>query len=147
MACLYRPLFRLVEGRAGERLRSSGKAPLSMVRSRRLELPRDLSHSDLNAARLPVPPRPHGSRRAGSSPCLTRGGNGIPNLGGPDKRHERLGFSMDWQIARGLVDYEEAVAAMADRAARIRAGAAEELVWLLEHPPLYTAGTSADPAD
>ena len=54
---------------------------------------------------------------------------------------------MDWQIARGLVGYEEAVAAMADRAARIRAGTAAELVWLLEHPPLYTAGTSADPAD
>jgi lipoyl(octanoyl) transferase len=50
---------------------------------------------------------------------------------------------MDWQIARGLVGYDEAVAAMADRAARIRAGTAAELVWLLEHPPLYTAGTSA----
>jgi lipoyl(octanoyl) transferase len=54
---------------------------------------------------------------------------------------------MDWQVASALVGYEEAVAAMEARAARIRAGTAGELVWLLEHPPLYTAGTSARPED
>jgi lipoyl(octanoyl) transferase len=45
------------------------------------------------------------------------------------------------------VPYEEAVAAMERRAADIATGRASELVWLLEHPPLYTAGTSASPAD
>ena len=46
-----------------------------------------------------------------------------------------------------LVPYEEALAFMEERAAAIRAGTARECVWLLEHPPLFTAGTSADPAE
>ena len=45
------------------------------------------------------------------------------------------------------MDYPAALAAMQDRAAAIRAGMAAETVWLLEHPPLYTAGTSAQPGD
>lgn len=52
-----------------------------------------------------------------------------------------------WSHAQALVPYEEAVAAMERRVAAIRSGEAEELVWLLEHPPLYTAGTSSEPAD
>jgi lipoyl(octanoyl) transferase len=54
---------------------------------------------------------------------------------------------MEWQISASLVAYEAAVAAMEERVAAIRDGTAPDLVWLLEHPPLYTAGTSADPAD
>jgi lipoyl(octanoyl) transferase len=50
----------------------------------------------------------------------------------------------EWRTAEGLVAYEDAVATMEARAAAIRAGTAPELVWLVEHPPLYTAGTSAD---
>jgi lipoyl(octanoyl) transferase len=49
----------------------------------------------------------------------------------------------EWRVSDGLVDYEAAVAAMTARAAAIARGEASELVWLLEHPPLYTAGTSA----
>jgi lipoyl(octanoyl) transferase len=52
----------------------------------------------------------------------------------------------DWMRTGGLVGYPDAVAAMERRVAEIRAGAAE-LVWLVEHPPLYTAGTSARDAD
>ena len=52
-----------------------------------------------------------------------------------------------WRLSDGPVGYEEAVSFMQGRAAEIRAGTAPETVWLLEHPPLYTAGTSADPAD
>jgi lipoyl(octanoyl) transferase len=52
-----------------------------------------------------------------------------------------------WRITPGLTDYEEAVAAMRARADDIRAGTAGEEVWLVEHPPLYTAGTSARPED
>ena len=53
----------------------------------------------------------------------------------------------EWRTAEGPVDYARAVADMEDRAAAIAAGAARERVWMLEHPPVYTAGTSADPAD
>src|SRR5260370_42339834 len=61
-----------------------------------------------------------------------------------------MGFQMgtetggiEWRVSEAAVDYRAAVAAMEVRVAAIRAGAANELVWLLEHPSLYTAGTSA----
>jgi lipoyl(octanoyl) transferase len=54
---------------------------------------------------------------------------------------------IEWKVSDAPVAYPEALAAMEARAAAIRAGAASELVWLLEHPPLFTAGTSADPAE
>ena len=49
----------------------------------------------------------------------------------------------EWRIEGGLTPYPEAIAAMAARVGAIRAGSARERVWLVEHPPLYTAGTSA----
>ena len=51
----------------------------------------------------------------------------------------------EWVVTDGLTPYPEALAAMEARVAAIRAGEAEELVWLVEHPPTYTAGTSATP--
>jgi lipoyl(octanoyl) transferase len=54
---------------------------------------------------------------------------------------------VEWSIADSPVDYASAVATMEARAAAIAAGDAPELVWLVEHPPLYTAGTSAKSAD
>jgi len=54
---------------------------------------------------------------------------------------------VEWQVESDLVPYPEALADMETRAAAIHAGTAGERVWLLEHPPLYTAGTSADPAE
>ena len=54
---------------------------------------------------------------------------------------------VEWKISDRPVAYGEAVRAMERRVAQIRAGRAPELVWLLEHPPLYTAGTSARPED
>ena len=54
---------------------------------------------------------------------------------------------VDWIIAPGLVDYEHAVTAMEARVAAISKGTAKECVWLVEHPALYTAGTSANPSD
>jgi lipoyl(octanoyl) transferase len=53
----------------------------------------------------------------------------------------------EWRISDGLVPYDEALATMEARVADIRAGRAGELIWLLEHPPLYTAGTSSKPQD
>jgi lipoyl(octanoyl) transferase len=53
----------------------------------------------------------------------------------------------DWKISDGLVPYPEALSLMEDRAAQIADGRAREMVWLLEHPPIYTAGTSANEAD
>ncbi len=54
---------------------------------------------------------------------------------------------VDWTVSPGLTPYPEAVAAMEARVAQIAAGEAAEQVWLLEHPPLYTAGTSARDTD
>lgn len=53
----------------------------------------------------------------------------------------------EWRTEPGLLAYPEAVATMQARVAAIRAGTAPERVWLVEHPPLYTAGTSAAPCD
>lgn len=55
--------------------------------------------------------------------------------------------TIGWAVSPGLTDYNAAVAAMEARAAAIAAGEAGELVWLLEHPPLYTAGVSAKQSD
>ncbi|MGA0601142.1 lipoyl(octanoyl) transferase LipB [Caulobacter sp. KR2-114] len=57
------------------------------------------------------------------------------------------GRPVEWKVSSGLVDYPEAVAAMEARAEAIAEGRAGELVWLLEHPPLYTGGVSAKPQD
>src|SRR5690606_41460412 len=54
---------------------------------------------------------------------------------------------VEWRTSEGLVPYEEALAFMEARVAAIAAGEADEMVWLLEHPPLYTAGTSARAED
>jgi lipoyl(octanoyl) transferase len=54
---------------------------------------------------------------------------------------------IEWRASEGLVPYAEALAFMESRAAAIREGAERECVWLLEHPPLFSAGTSADPAE
>ncbi|MGX1746644.1 MULTISPECIES: lipoyl(octanoyl) transferase LipB [unclassified Brevundimonas] len=57
------------------------------------------------------------------------------------------GRPVEWALSSGYVDYPAAEAAMEARVAAIAAGEAEELVWLLEHPPLYTAGVSAKDDD
>ena len=54
---------------------------------------------------------------------------------------------VDWKTSDTPVPYPEALAEMEARAAAISDGTANELVWLLEHPPIYTAGTSAQPSD
>lgn len=55
--------------------------------------------------------------------------------------------NIEWRTSEQLVPYEQALAAMEQRAASIREGNASECIWLLEHPPLFTAGTSADPVE
>lgn len=60
---------------------------------------------------------------------------------------EPVRLPLEWRISAGLVDYPTALAEMEARAAAIHAGTAPEQVWLLEHPALYTAGTSAKPED
>ncbi len=58
-----------------------------------------------------------------------------------------FGDDTEWRVSDGLTPYPDALAEMEARAAAVRAGTANELVWLLQHPPLFTAGTSADPAE
>jgi lipoyl(octanoyl) transferase len=60
----------------------------------------------------------------------------------PEKKH-----LPEWTVLPGLSPYEPTIAAMEARAAEIADGQAPEAIWLLEHPPLYTAGTSARPED
>lgn len=55
--------------------------------------------------------------------------------------------ALEWRISDDAIAYEDALAFMESRVADIHAGRAPETVWLLEHPPLYTAGTSADEAE
>jgi lipoyl(octanoyl) transferase len=65
-----------------------------------------------------------------------------------EARFRRMdGAAVEWAVSNRPIGYAEAVAFMEARAAAIAAGDAAELVWLLEHPPLYTAGISAKPAD
>jgi lipoyl(octanoyl) transferase len=64
-----------------------------------------------------------------------------PRLGRPDAR------ACEWAVSSAPVGYVEAVAAMEARAEAIADGRAGELIWLLEHPPLYTAGVTAKPDD
>lgn len=54
---------------------------------------------------------------------------------------------MEWRVSPGLIPYEEAITLMEERVDGIFNGSAEEMVWLLEHPPLYTAGSSAKKKD
>ncbi|WP_350334661.1 lipoyl(octanoyl) transferase LipB [Coralliovum pocilloporae] len=61
------------------------------------------------------------------------------------RRQEEM--PVDWVVSDGLTDYPDAVEEMERRVADIAAGHCAERVWLLEHPPLYTAGTSADDSD
>lgn len=57
------------------------------------------------------------------------------------------GLDIEWRVTPGLTDYATALAEMERRAAAVAAGTERELIWLLEHPPVYTAGTSADSAE
>lgn len=65
----------------------------------------------------------------------------------PESLQMQRAPAIEWQNAPGLLPYGEAVEAMEARVAAIRADDAPELVWLIEHPPLYTAGTSAKAGD
>ncbi len=54
---------------------------------------------------------------------------------------------VEWRTSRALIPYPDALAVMNERIAAIASGSANECIWLLEHPPLYTAGTSAEPVE
>lgn len=64
-----------------------------------------------------------------------------------DSTPSPLPGTLDWRVEDGLLPYPQALAAMRARADAIRTGQAGEQVWLVEHPPLYTAGTSAKHGD
>jgi lipoyl(octanoyl) transferase len=66
---------------------------------------------------------------------------------GRDMGKTDMTAGVDWDVADRLVDYPDALAAMTGRVAGIADNTASEQIWLLEHPPLYTAGTSANPAE
>ena len=80
--------------------------------------------------------RNHGQRRVNVRDDLTI-----------DFRPDARSPKVEWAISDGSTPYADALAEMERLAAAIAAGTAAERVWLVEHPPLYTAGTSAKPAD
>ena len=120
-----------------------------------------LRNSDLNAARLPIPPHPHDPASGAGylakdaardkRICVAGGLFLRPVTLHPDRPRAILRGKEpampEWTILPGLSPYAETLAAMEARAAAIAEGRAGEAVWLVEHPPLYTAGTSARPAD
>jgi lipoyl(octanoyl) transferase len=65
----------------------------------------------------------------------------------PQGEAPQAAIGLEWRRSHGLVDYARATAEMESRVAALHEGRGSELVWLLEHPPLLTAGTSARPAD
>jgi lipoyl(octanoyl) transferase len=73
--------------------------------------------------------------------------HGLSATAAPLKLRRADGYPAGWAVSPGRVAYPAAVQAMQARAEAIAAGRAGELVWLLEHPPLYTAGVSAKPQD
>lgn len=81
---------------------------------------------------------------------MVRGGSNrnpaLPLLS-PKGMARSMDSNVEWRVSEGLTPYPAALAEMEARAAAVRAGEARELVWLLEHEPLFTAGTSADPAE
>lgn len=87
-------------------------------------------------------PRPRGAAAVNArARFATPDAVSAPGVAGPGRR------AVEWSVAPAPVPYPQALAAMEARVAAIRAGRAAERVWLLEHPPLYTAGTSARPEE
>ena len=71
-----------------------------------------------------------------------------PNTGSPyPNQPTPLPLPLEWRVSPGLVDYDTALTEMETRAHAIRQGSAGELIWLLEHPPVFTAGSSAREED
>jgi lipoyl(octanoyl) transferase len=70
-----------------------------------------------------------------------------PGCTGPEKLRREDARPAAWIISEGLTSYPDALATMKARAGAIAAGEAEEAIWLVEHPPLYTSGTSAVASD
>lgn len=76
-----------------------------------------------------------------------RQNNELDHFPDPTGSANALTAAVDWEVSASPIAYPDAVARMTARAAAIAQGSARELVWLLEHPSIYTAGTSADPAE
>ena len=118
-----------------------------MVRTRGLEPPRANAHNDLNVARLPVPPRALRFRLwlgvISQSAIVQQMSKHLPPYS------TLIGSKSNIALFRSdvPVPYPEAIAWMEQQVAGIATGSAEEALWFLEHPPLYTAGTSAKQSD
>ncbi len=75
-------------------------------------------------------------------------GDGNALAGNAKRRHVApMIDGVEWRVSPGLTPFADSLAEMEARVAAIRAGTAPELAWLVEHPPIFTAGTSADPAE
>ena len=128
-----------------------------MVRSRRLELPRPFGHQHLKLARLPfrhdrtseMPDPPSGEGLPSTGPGGYQIGPVVASAPAPLRMawNNKPLDDLEWTVREGRSDYAATLAEMEARADAIRAGTAPEAVWLVEHDPVYTAGTSARPED
>lgn len=91
---------------------------------------------------MSISPLPNPSR-GNSKSAVPKQAESTPGMALP----QAAATPLEWRISKGLVDYPTALAEMEARAAAIHARTAGEQVWLLEHPALYTAGTSTRPED
>ena len=119
----------------------------AMVRSRRLELPRDRSHNALNVARLPVPPRPHNHHNTPSTSDDAIQWTVSDCVPYPDAVQfmENTIAAIQWTVS-DCVPYPDAVQFMEDTIAAIHHGKAAETVWLLSHPHCYVSGKRTEDA-
>ena len=119
----------------------------AMVRSRRLELPRDRSHNALNVARLPVPPRPHNHHNTPSTSHHAIQWTVSDCVPYPDAVQfmEDTIAAIQWTVS-DCVPYPDAVQHMEDTIAAIHHGKAAETVWLLSHPHCYVSGKRTEDA-
>jgi lipoyl(octanoyl) transferase len=85
--------------------------------------------------------------RGNSKSAVPKQAESTPGMAPEPASDQPAPAPLEWRISSGLVDYPTALAEMETRVTAIHAGAMPEQVWLLEHPPLYTAGTSARPED
>ena len=111
-----------------------------MVRLRRLELPRVLPHSDLNAARLPIPPQPL------TQYCFQSKTKYDIFLWKATRICKKYPM-IEWKHESCLVDYRFAEEAMSKRVEDIILNKKPELIWCLEHDNIYTQGTSSKSSD
>lgn len=112
------------------------------------EICEEMVNTQVESAKSPMTITPSPTQAPIVTPNATQKGPETPETPGEDQGHDwQRPWKGDWTISDRAVAYPAAITAMEQRVAAMGRGEAPEQVWLLEHPPLYTAGTSANSTD